>query len=87
MENGIHYSVLGDVWRHTRTWMRDWKVQFVATTHSGECIDAAMEAFADNPEDLAIHKLFENEGSGKIGVTTFTGEALEGAREMNWEVR
>lgn len=87
MENGIHYSVLGDVWRHTRTWMRDWNVQFVATTHSGECIDAAMEAFADNPEDLAIHKLFENEGSGKIGVTTFTGEALEGAREMNWEVR
>lgn len=87
IENGIHYSVLGDVWRHTRTWMRDWNVQFVATTHSAECIDAAMEAFADNPEDLAIHKLFENEESGKIGAATFTGEALEGAREMNWEIR
>lgn len=87
MENGIHHSVLGEVWRHTRTWMRDWNVQFVATTHSGECIDAAMEAFADNPEDLSIHKLFENEESGKIGAATFTGEALEGAREMNWEVR
>lgn len=87
MENGIHYSVLRDVWRHARIWMRDWNVQFVATTHSAECIDAAMEAFADNPEDLAIHKLFENEDSGKIGAATFTGEALEGARELDWEVR
>ncbi len=87
IENGIHYSVLRDIWNRAQTWMRDWDVQFVATTHSAECINAALEAFADNPEDLSIHKLFEDEDTGRIRAVTFSGEALEGACELNWEVR
>ena len=86
IENGIHYSVMRDLWDRVRDWMREWNVQFVATTHSAECIDAAMEAFADEPDDLSIHNLFENE-SGNIKAATFTGEALEGARNLNLEVR
>ena len=87
VENGIHYSVLQALWQRIRDWTTDSKVQFIATTHSAECIDAAMEAFAENPEDLSIHKLFKNEDTGQIRAVTFTGEALEGARELNWEVR
>ena len=49
IENGIHYSVMRDLWNRVRVWMREWDVQFVATTHSAECIEAAMEAFADEP--------------------------------------
>lgn len=86
VENGLHYSVLRDLWGHIRTWTCKWKVQFIATTHSAECIDAAMEAFADEPDDLSIHNLFENE-SGHIKAATFTGEALEGARNLHLEVR
>ena len=87
MENGIHHSVLQDVWKRARLWMREWNVQFVATTHSAECITAAMTAFVDAPEDLSIHKLFMNEESGKVEAATFTGETLEGARELNLEIR
>ena len=87
MENGIHHSVLPDVWRHAYLWMREWNVQFVATTHSAECIDAAMDAFAHNPEDLSIHKLFNNEETREIEAATFTGETLEGARDLHLEVR
>lgn len=87
VENGIHYSIMATLWGHAQRWMHEWDVQFVATTHSAECIDAAMEAFADNPEDLSIHKLFKNEDTGEIRAVTFSGEALEGARELNWEVR
>ena len=87
MENGIHHSALPDVWRHAHLWMREWNVQFVATTHSAECIDAAMDAFADNPEDLSIHKLFSNEETWEIEAATFTGETLEGARDLHLEVR
>ena len=86
VENGLHYSVLRDLWARIRTWTHEWNVQFIATTHSAECIDAAMEAFADEPNDLSIHNLFENE-SGNIKAATFTGEALEGARNLHLEVR
>ena len=61
VENGLHHSVLRDVWTYVRRWMHQWDVQLVATTHSGECIRAAMRAFEDAPDELAVHKLFRNE--------------------------
>ena len=67
--------------------MRQWNAQLVATTHSAECIDAAMAAFEDAPNDLAIHKLFRNEKTGKVEATTFTGETLAGVRDLDLETR
>ena len=87
IENGIHYSVLREVWVRARQWMHEWNVQLVATTHSAECIDAAMAAFEDAPEELSIHKLFMNEETGEVEATTFSGESLEGARNLDLEVR
>ena len=87
IENGLHHSALPEVWQRARRWMQEWKVQLVATTHSGECIEAAMAAFADTPDELSIHKLFMQSKTGSIEVATFTGETLEGARDLNLEVR
>lgn len=87
IENGMHHSMLGDIWTFARRWMREWNVQIVATTHSDECIDAAMRAFADAPEDLSIHNLFRNEETGAIQTVTFSGESLEGARDLDLEIR
>ena len=87
VENGIHYSVLRDLWKRIRLWTRESKVQFIATTHSAECLDAAMAAFVDYPNVLSIHKLFKNAESKKIEAATFTGETLEGARDLHLEVR
>ena len=87
VENGLHHSVLKDVWERGRAWMRQWNVQLVATTHSAECIDAALAAFEDAPDDLAIHRLSRNEKTGKVEATTFTGETLEGVRDLDLETR
>lgn len=87
VENGLHHSVLKDVWARGREWMRQWNVQLVATTHSAECIDAALAAFKDAPDDLAIHRLSRNEKTGKVEATTFTGETLAGVRDLNLETR
>ena len=87
MENGIHYSTLQDVWKHIRRRMEAWNVQIVATTHSDDCIDAAIAAFDDAPDDLSIHQLFVNGTTGRVDATTFTGVALEGARDLNLEIR
>ena len=87
IESGIHYSVLPSLWERIRSWVTKWDVQAVATTHSAELIDAAISAFRDTPEDLSIHQLFLDDRTGKIDVTTFSGETLEGALELNLEVR
>ena len=87
IENGIHYSGLNEVWIRARQWMLEWNVQLVATTHSAECIEAAMAAFAKTPEELSIHKLFVSETTGAVEAVTFTGETLDGARDLNLEVR
>ena len=86
VENGMHYSALQDLWRLVRSAAHEWDVQFVATTHSGECIEAAMSAFESEPADLSIHKLY-TDASGGVKATTFTGETLEGARDLHLEVR
>lgn len=87
IENGMHYSMLGDIWTFARRWMHEWNVQLVATTHSAECIDAAITGFADTPADLSIHNLFMNEEAGKVQAVTFSGESLEGARDLDLEIR
>lgn len=87
VENGLHHSVLKDVWTHGRAWMRQWNAQLVATTHSAECIDAALAAFEDAPDDLAIHRLSRNEYTGRVEATTFTGETLAGVRDLDLETR
>ena len=87
VENGLHHSVLKDVWARGRAWMRQWNAQLVATTHSAECIDAALAAFEDAPSDLAIHRLSRNEKTGKVEATTFTGETLAGVRDLDLETR
>ncbi len=87
IENGIHHSVLRDVWVRAREWMREWNVQLVATTHSAECIEAAITAYADSPEELSLHKLFMNEETGHVEAATFTGETIAGVRDLDLEVR
>lgn len=86
IENGIHHSSLPVVWSSARRWMREWRVQLLATTHSAECIEAAMAAFADAPNELSVHKLFTNRETGRVDAATFSGETLEGARDLNLEI-
>ena len=87
MENGIHHSAQRELWDKARQWMAQWNVQLVATTHSAEFIDAAIDAFSECLEDLSIHKIFRNRNTGQPEVATFTGDALAGARNLNLEVR
>lgn len=87
IENGIHHSSSREVWNRARRWMREWRVQLVATTHSAECLEAAMAAYADAPDELSIHKLFKNGATGSVEAVTFTGETLEGARDLSLEIR
>ena len=87
MENGIHYSLLETLWNYARNWSTEWNVQLYATTHSAELIDAAIEAYNDSPRDLAIHHLIRNRDRDSVGVITYTGDSLLGAKDLELEVR
>jgi hypothetical protein len=59
LENGIHHAALKGVWKGIAIATKEARTQFVATTHSQECIEAAHETFAGLPDyDLSVIQLF-----------------------------
>lgn len=85
-ENGLHHSVLVDIWRAVAEAARRLDIQLFATTHSWECIRAATEAFSSGQiDDLRLHRL--EAVNGNIRAVTLAQETLETSVEMNMEVR
>lgn len=69
IENGIHHSMLEQVWTGIAAAAETLDVQVFATTHSQECIEAAHAAFAKRQGyDFSIVQLFRLEGAvqGKV---------------------
>jgi AAA15 family ATPase/GTPase len=87
IENGLHYTILREVWRGLAAVARQENVQVFATTHSWECAVAAHEVFAKQPEyDFALHRL-ERDDDGDVKAITLEKDALEVADRAEWEVR
>lgn len=86
IENGLHHSVLTDVWRAVGRLARQFDTQVFATTHSRECIVAAHTAFRESFEyDFRLHRL-DRVGDG-IRAVTYDRDTLEAAIETGLEVR
>lgn len=69
IENGIHHSMLEQVWTGIAAAAENLDVQVFATTHSQECIEAAHAAFVKRQTyDFSIVQLFRLEGAvqGKV---------------------
>lgn len=88
IENGLHYSVLPDVWRAIYKAAELFNVQVFATTHSHEMIAAAQTAFVDAaPNTFCYHRLNRHKHTGEISSTTYDIERLSTALELDFEVR
>lgn len=86
IENGLHYSVLTDVWQNLGRLARDFDVQVFATTHSYECIVAANGAFTElESEELHLHLLYRRDARAKV--ETYSKRALDTNVEYRWELR
>lgn len=86
IENGLHYSVLTDVWKALADAARRSDVQIFATTHSQECIRAAHEAFESSEQyDFRYHRL--ERVKDEIRAVTYDQETLATSDEMNLEMR
>ena len=84
IENGIYFESHEGLWRAIfeaiqRKRDRDYEIQFVATTHSRECYQAALRA--NEGREVAIFRT-EREEEGETGIERIEGvEALRAARE------
>ncbi len=86
VENGLHHSVLPQVWTAIGAAAKKYDVQIFATTHSWECIEAAHQAFTQADEyDLAVHRLETRDG--KIHAVSMDEESLEVIIEEGFEIR
>lgn len=86
IENGLHYTVIKNVWKAIALLSRKYKTQVFATTHSRECIQSAYEAFnEDKRYDFLLHRL--ELVKGKITDIVYDKEALEAAIKSKFEIR
>jgi len=85
IEDGLHHSVLTDVWRVIVSTALKYSVQVFATTHSWECIEAAVHASENHPNSLAFVRLERR--SGRIHGVAGTDEELRAAVESGFELR
>jgi hypothetical protein len=87
VENGFHYSALGDVWQTIDRASLEANAQIFATTHSFECIQAAHEAFGrdGHSDDMRLIRL--DRVDGEIRSTNYRANILEAAIETGLEVR
>ena len=86
IENGIHHSVLVDVWKNLNRLSREFKVQVFATTHSYECMIAARDAFKEMEDDeLRIHRISRRPDGMKA--TTYSFEGLDFTLDYGAEMR
>lgn len=82
IENGLHHSVLPDVWRVVGKTAEAFDVQVFATTHSFECVEAARAGLGNG---FRLHRLEVVDGSSHC--VTYSEDALDGAIRHHMEVR
>ncbi|HUC58931.1 MAG TPA: ATP-binding protein, partial [Streptosporangiaceae bacterium] len=88
IENGIHYSVMPDIWRHIRYATLATGTQVIATTHSRECLAAAHAAFTDQASELLrLLRLSRRPGQEGVFVTSYSAREVENALELNLDIR
>ena len=81
IENGIHYTVLPQVWKGIAEVAERLGVQVFATTHSGECLAAAHKAFSSRKNyDLRVIQLYRknNMTDGRVLDRKLIESGLEG---------
>jgi hypothetical protein len=86
VENGLHHSVMKDVWQAIAQAARTADVQIFATTHSYECIRAAHQAFKDSPPYEFRYFRLDRRGED-IVVKSLDEYMLETVEKTDLEVR
>lgn len=89
IENGVHYTALPKIWRALAEIAEALNIQIFATTHSKECLAAAIRVFYDeDPEgnrELAVIQLMRVDGN--VLARVLDEERVNDALEIDIELR
>lgn len=85
IENGVYYAFYPKLWEKIRIWSDEWDVQVFATSHSQECISAAIDSFKQDESKLSIHNILRRDNA--LHVATYHGEVIPHVLELNTKLR
>lgn len=87
IDNGLHYSVLLDFWRAVLFFANRYNVQLVATTHHLDALEtlAKVSAELNKHDEVAYYRLTAMDDGRNVA--RFSGENLDRAIKMGFEVR
>lgn len=83
IENGLHHSVLPNVWKVIEEATSNFNVQLISTTHSRENIEAAHSVL--DQKHFRLHRLESNDGKNRC--VTYVPESIKAAMKHGMEVR
>ncbi len=86
IENGIHYSVLPKIWSGIVAAAKKYNCQIFATTHSYECLEAAVKALDENLQDEFRYIRLERHDE-KLLSNTYSFAELSVSIDRKWEIR
>jgi hypothetical protein len=86
IENGLYYRNLELAWQSIDTASREAKVQIFATTHSYECVEAAVRALSGrSAEALRLHRIERKDS--ELEVVTYDHATAEATLAVSLEFR
>jgi AAA domain, putative AbiEii toxin, Type IV TA system/AAA ATPase domain len=87
IENGIHYSVLPELWRSIFRAARENSLQLFVTTHSDDCVRAFASVASEDKESVGTLIRLERTSADDIRVVEFAEDELLTATAHQFEVR
>jgi AAA15 family ATPase/GTPase len=85
IENGFHYTRYGSVWQQTHSFADVFETQVFASTHSLECLRAALPVMETHLDEFALIQMFQDGGVSRARV--IAGTDASNAIEHGLEVR
>lgn len=83
IENGIHHAKLGPMWRALGRLWKTSTVQAVVTTHSRECLEAALQTFGE--DEILVHRFARVNGG--VSAVTYTRDMALESLQSDMELR
>jgi len=85
-ENGLHYSLLPEVWQVIAKTALEYKCQVILTTHSYETIKAMTEGLSNDQMNHCSYIRLDRE-KDDIVPKSYTSDMLQSAIDREWEIR
>ena len=89
IDTGLHWTSLKVLWKIVYHCAKRFNIQVFTTTHSQECIDAAIKVQKEIGDDdyLSLYRLYRHKDTDELSVRHYDKNGLEAAYHLNRDLR